>query len=107
MSKLATPQLPPQKEADITRGIRQLLLQLGAVAVKFWGGPCTARGVSDLLVCYQGRFIAIEVKRPGGRVSPEQERFLERVRAAGGIGLVAYGVDDVIDGLEVRDRFLF
>ncbi len=105
MNKISAKMTPT--ETEITRSIRQLLKGLGAVAVKFWGGPMTERGVSDLLVCYQGRFLAIEVKRPGGKVSPEQERFLERVRAAGGIGLVAYGIDDVIDGLGVRDRFLF
>jgi hypothetical protein len=98
---------PPMKEGDITRGIRQVLGQLGAVAVKFWGGPMTERGVSDLLCCYEGRFLAIEVKRPGGRVSPEQERFLERVRAAGGIGLVIHSIDELIDSLNLRDRFLF
>jgi len=95
------------KESDITRDIRKVLKQLGVVAVKFWGGPMTERGVSDLLCCFQGRFVAIEVKRSGGRLSPEQERFLERVRAAGGLGIVAYSVDDVIDGLNVRSRFLF
>jgi hypothetical protein len=42
-----------------------------------------------------------------GRVSDDQEKFLNRVLAHGGIGLVARSAEDVINGLGVRDRFLF
>ena len=36
-----------------------------------------------------GVFTAVEVKTPKGRTSPEQDRFLEAVRNAGGIAGVA------------------
>lgn len=84
---------------------------------KWTPSPNTTKGVSDivaikptpLLVMVQnlkdlsphitenfgGKFVAIEVKRPGGKVSADQSAFLEGVRAAGGIGIVAYSVKDV------------
>lgn len=40
--------------------------------------------------------LAVEVKRPGQKVTPEQEAFLAGVRQAGGIALVARSVDDVL-----------
>lgn len=55
------------------------------------------RGVSDIVgVRAGGMFFAIEVKKKGKHPTPEQTTFLEEVRRRGGIGFVAYGVDDVI-----------
>lgn len=55
------------------------------------GELLTSAGVSDLLACYKGRFIAIEVKAPGkrGNLSDAQARFLDAVEKAGGIAIVA------------------
>ena len=35
-------------------------------------------GVPDLLVCRGNRLALVEVKQPKGRLTPDQERFLER-----------------------------
>lgn len=41
-------------------------------------------------VCYQGRFIAIEVKREkGGKLTAIQARYLKDVEKAGGLAIVA------------------
>jgi hypothetical protein len=42
-----------------------------------------------------GRVLALEVKRPSGRVRPEQAVFIGRVIGAGGLGAVVRSVDDV------------
>mgnify|MGYP000883491194 CR=1 FL=1 len=54
-------------------------------------------GVSDIvgLIPPAGRFLAIEVKRPGGRPTEQQRQWLDAVRAAGGVGLVVTGLDDL------------
>lgn len=54
-------------------------------------------GVSDIvgLIPPSGRFLAIEVKRPGGRPTEQQRQWLDAVRAAGGVGLVVTGLDDL------------
>lgn len=55
------------------------------------------KGISDIIGCSkEGRFIAIEVKKPGGKPSEEQLEFLEGVRQCGGIAILAYSLDDVI-----------
>lgn len=43
-----------------------------------------------------GRAVYIEVKRPGGRVSEEQQEFIDKVAAHGAVAFIAYSVDDVI-----------
>ena len=54
------------------------------------------KGVADILgLLPTGKFIAIEVKTKSGRLTPEQEVFLDRVSENGGIAFVARSVDDV------------
>ena len=91
------------KETDITRQIKDVLKHAGAFPIKIAGGPFQ-HDISDLLVCFEGKFVAIEVKRPKGRLTDGQEKFLHNVRAAGGIAFVAYSVDDVVRelGLDVK-----
>ena len=52
-------------------------------------------GVPDILCCWDGRFLAIEVKAPGKRsnTSDIQKRQLAGITAAGGTAIV---VDDVL-----------
>lgn len=52
-------------------------------------------GVSDILGVYNGRLLAIEVKKPGGVTSKEQKQFINRVVRLGGIAGVARSIDEV------------
>ncbi len=42
-----------------------------------------------------GRLLAVEVKRPGGRVRPEQAAFLERARAGGAAAGVVTSLEEL------------
>lgn len=53
------------------------------------------KGVADILLLSNGRFIAIEVKRPGAQLRPDQKIFWGDVIANGGIYLIAYSLDDI------------
>jgi hypothetical protein len=53
------------------------------------------RGICDLMGIFRGKPLAIEVKAPGGRVSPEQEKFIEEFRREGGIAFTAKSVEEV------------
>lgn len=52
-------------------------------------------GQSDILGIFNGQMLAIEVKRKGNKPTPNQVEFLEKVNEQGGIGFVAYGIEDV------------
>ncbi|MDO4681110.1 MAG: VRR-NUC domain-containing protein [Aerococcus sp.] len=59
------------------------------------GGSVPA-GTPDILACVDGRFVAIEVKRPkGGVVSPLQQHQMQKIKRAGGLAMVAHSVDQV------------
>jgi hypothetical protein len=59
--------------------------------------PSHAPGVSDILgVLSGGRFLAVEVKAPKGKVSPHQQQFIDAVNKAGGLAFVARSVEEVI-----------
>ena len=62
-------------------------------------GVCNPGG-SDLLGWTRdGRFLAIEVKGPRGRLTKEQDSFLDAVKLAGGIGICAHSVEEVEEWL--------
>ena len=52
------------------------------------------KGSSDIIGCYQGTFLAVEVKDKG-KPTEDQLEFLTKVIRNGGIGLVARSVDEV------------
>lgn len=55
-------------------------------------------GASDIIGCSKdGRYIAIEVKKPGKKPTVQQEQFLDEVRRRGGIARVATDINDVSD----------
>ena len=54
------------------------------------------KGSSDLIGwTATGQFLAIEVKTQNGRVSPEQQKFINAVNKAGGLAFVARSIEDV------------
>lgn len=51
-------------------------------------------GGADLIGCYRGRFLAVEIKTPTGRQSPEQITFAACVERNGGEYVVLRSVED-------------
>lgn len=100
------------KESDIQAVILDYLASLPGA--KFWTNKTTgtydpkfggfrklngrhnARGSPDILGTIDGKFIGIEVKKPSGIVSPEQQDFINALNRVGAIAFVARSLDDVI-----------
>ncbi len=60
----------------------------------------TVSGVADILLCYNGLFIAAELKAINNEPSPQQLKFIQDVRAAGGRGAVCRTLYDIWDMLQ-------
>lgn len=56
----------------------------------------TERGTPDIICCYMGRFLGIEVKRKGGVLSENQHKVKSEITRCGGVYTVAHDVSDVI-----------
>ena len=76
------------KEAQFSREVTQYLESKGAIVNNQTGSMFSKVGVSDLLVCYKGFFIALELKVGSYQPDPLQISYLQKVREAGGFGLV-------------------
>jgi len=64
-----------------------------------------AVGSSDLIGIVQthsgiGRFVGLEVKKPGGKASDEQSRWLRLVQRLGGHGAVVHSVEEALAAIE-------
>lgn len=83
------------REKNIENKIKSYLKSKGAYYFKHHGNQFSQVGVPDIIVCYKGRFIGIEVKNETGKTSPLQDVNLKMINDAGGIGIVARCVEDV------------
>lgn len=81
-------------ESNLQTKIIAYLKSQGAVVDNIHGSEYQA-SVSDLLICYRGRYIALEAKGPDGSIRPGQRRRLRKVQKAGGIGEMVYGLEKV------------
>ena len=112
----------PIKHSDITKQILDYLIKCrpDIFAWKQWQGPMSQEGVSDILgirkmysmkhsgekerwenvglMCAQ--FMAIEIKRPGGKPTPAQQRFIDNVNEAGGLAFCVHSLEECIEKLE-------
>lgn len=66
--------------------------------------PWFRKGCPDVLVCFKGRFIGLEIKTPKGTLSESQESFHKDLADAGGFAYVVRDVEElkgVFETLEV------
>lgn len=94
------------REKNIENKIKSYLKSKGAYCIKYHGNQFSQVGVADLLVCYKGRFLAIEIKNETGKTSPLQEANILMVKRAGGISFVARSVEDVERIIEDIDKVI-
>ena len=81
-------------EAKIKDEIRKWLAEQGAYVfspVQMGYGKQTV----DLLVCWKGFFVAIEVKAPGKKLTNRQYLILDEIANTGGITVIANGLADL------------
>lgn len=103
-----------QSETQLVAACLQYLTLRGALPIRINSGAVrgehkgkkrfvrfnSAKGCSDLIVSYRGRFLAVEVKVGNNKPTEEQQRFLDRVTATDSIACVVYSVDDLAKVLD-------
>ena len=111
--KTKTSKYPTLSEAQVQKQILTWLqlqrdltvIRFNSIGVPLGDGkfrPLRMRGVSDLICCVRGTFLAIEVKKEkGGKLSDYQKAFLDTVESVGGKALVANSLDQVIESVNL------
>ena len=88
-------------ETAIVHRIMNRLEAEGGFWVKIHGSPFQLSGIPDILGCWKGLFIAIEVKCVGNAPTRIQQNVIELIAKAGGRVGVAY---NVAEALAIRDN---
>jgi len=60
----------------------------------------TEPGIADIMGCYRGKCVGLEVKSAKGRIRESQKIFCKRLEAAGGHYFIVRSVADVAAALE-------
>ena len=99
--------LPPRSgktlkaEQDIQTSIMNYISSIGGLPLKYNNmGIYATAGVPDIIACIKGRFVAIEVKKPGGKPSALQKAYIKTINEIGGIAFWADNLDDVKEKLK-------
>ena len=83
-------------EKTITAAIMRYLKTVPCCfAWKEHGGIYGTSGLPDIICCIDGRFVAFEVKSPGGRLTKLQETMLKKITAAKGEAFKVTSVEEV------------
>lgn len=92
-----------QPENLLTAAIVRRLKVRGAWSYKVHADGYSPSGVPDLLVCYRGRFVALEVKIPPNTLTKIQEHTIKQIALAGGFAAEARTVEEVGHILDIID----
>lgn len=84
-------------EAKVKAKVKKYLTEMGAYYAMPATGGYGLSGTPDFLICYRGRFAAIECKANGNKPTALQEAALKRIMDAGGMAIVIdeTNVDDL------------
>lgn len=92
------------KETSITQGILGAIHDAGGIAFKVHGGGMQGKGHPDVVGCYVGRMLALEVKRPGEQPTRIQVWNQGQWREAGAYAHVVDCKADVVSILAQIDQ---
>lgn len=81
------------QEKNFENKVKAFLKEKNCWVLKTWGGGYQRSGIPDLITCCNGYFLGIELKASNGKPSDLQLWNIEKIKEAGGIGLILYPKD--------------
>lgn len=91
-------------EKDVVKKIRKVLdSKYPGFYFKTHGSGYQRAGIPDILGCYKGRLVGIEVKTPKTRnnVSDLQKKCIREINDAGGLAFVAWNTEQVEEMMDL------
>lgn len=89
------------KEQDLINQIKKYLDSIKDLF--YWkehGGQYGTGGIPDIIICYKGKFIAFECKRPGCKPTILQAITLKKIMLAGGLAVMITDIGQVKEIIE-------
>lgn len=78
------------EEKQFENKVKRFLTEKEIWYLKTWSNGIQRKGVPDLLICCNGYFVGVELKAEYGKPSELQKWNIEKIRDAGGIGIIVY-----------------
>lgn len=94
------------REKVIENKIKEYLTSKGIYHFKIHGDNFVKPGLPDIVACCNGKFLAIEVKRPGAKneQSEAQKIHQRNITKSGGVYLLADNLEDVVDVVDLLEK---
>ena len=89
-----------REREDIQPAVMRYLKRKGGLWEKNKDVAGKTSGRPDIVGCYRGRYVAIELKRPGAKPRKIQKAYLRLIELAGGITIVASEIEPIAEVLE-------
>lgn len=87
-------------ERDVLRQVKDYLKIKGWRVIRLQQGPLCERGLPDLMILKDGKWICLEVKSSKGKLSPYQEQFRRDIQDHKGTYLWVSSLDQLREVLE-------
>jgi Holliday junction resolvase len=93
-------------EHDIQSDIKSMIIKRGGIVIRTNAGKVRKNvvmadpGCPDLIACFHGCFVGIEVKDTGKKAKDNQVDFGERIKKAGGYYIVADSLEKASAALD-------
>lgn len=94
------------REKRVEEKIKDYLFSKGAYYFKVHGSAFMPKGIPDIVVCYKGCFIGLEIKAPGKlyNQSPEQKIHMDNIIKSDGYYLLVDDLSPVKELMEYIDE---
>ena len=92
------------REKTVETKIKDYLFEKGIYHFKVHGSKFMPAGIPDIVCCFNGSFLGIEVKRPGAKnEQSEQQKVHERnIIKSGGTYLLVDSFEEVVNYVESK-----
>ena len=105
MSPYRRPRKEKTPESLLKDAAKKLLAYHGIITWPMTAGLGSEPGIPDRIgLCKDGKFLAIEFKSNGRKLTPDQEDKKRQIEAAGGVFILCRELQDIIDGLNLPGR---
>jgi len=92
------------RESELVKSIKAYLgMKQGLFFWKEHGGIYGTGGIPDLIVCYKGKFVALECKAKRKNPTVLQQITINKIKKAGGIAACVWSLEDakaIIEAIE-------
>ncbi len=91
------------KESAFQKKVLTYLKGRGGYWIKIHVGAYQLEGEPDIIGTYKGRFVAFEIKQGAYKATPLQLYKIEQIKKSGGLAMVVYTLDQVVEVLDKID----